>query len=138
MLLSARMLDSVVTYNDFIVVDEARFTEGDSLFVYFMLIDLNKDNNPTKFRPSGRRYIPAVGATVSVTIKSNDDSSTLVKVADQPFPADDRSIWRIQILATDELAGTFTMQLTLTEGATVTHGVVRAGLSVNSQTEAFC
>lgn len=120
MLLSGQILDNVAGVNDFEVVPEARFTEADPVFIYIRLCDLNKDKNS---RPAGRRYIPATGATLQITIKSVDTAKTLVKTATNPYSGD-TSIWRIQLTAADALKGTYSMQLALTEGASVTRGLL--------------
>lgn len=134
MLLSARMLENVASVNDFNYVDQVRFTQGDALFVYFQLVDLNKDVNN---QPSGKRFMPASGATLSVEVNTINDATTLTKIATQPY-ANDTSIWRIQILAGDNIAGTFTMKLALTQSGVVTRGVVNNSISIVSQTQAFC
>jgi hypothetical protein len=137
MLLSARILQNVTGVNDWEVADEVRFTEGDSLYVFLMLTDLNKDKDIQRIRPSGRRYVPATGATLQVTVQSIDSAKTLVRIAVQPF-ANDPSIWKFQIMSTDSLRGTYSIKLALTEGATVTHGVMKNGVSAEPMNGAFC
>ena len=134
MLLSARMLDNVSNVNSFDTVDQVKFTQGDALDVSFQLIDLNKG---TSNKPVGERYMPAALSTLNVVVSTINTATTLTKVATQPF-ANDTSIWKIQILATDNIAGTFTMKLALTQGGVVTNGVVKAALSIVPQTAAYC
>lgn len=131
MLLSARMLNNVSDANSFEYGTQSRFMEGDTPYVYFQLIDVNKDGN---LKPQGRRYAPTAVATLTVVIKNVDDSKTLTKTATQPF-TNDGSIWRFQVSSSDALRGTYSFKLTLTEnsGATTTYGYVTNALSVVPQ-----
>ncbi len=129
MLLSARILNNVSDVNSFEYATECKFTEGDTLYIYFQLIDLNKDLN---LKPPGRRFIPASGATLTATVHNIDASKILVKTATQPY-ASDTSIWRFQVTAADVLRGTYSIKLALTESSVVTRGVIKSGLSVEPQ-----
>lgn len=137
MLLSARPLINVSGVNDFEISDTVSFTQGDALYVYFQLIDQNKDRTIQGFKPSGRRYVPASGSTLSVVIPSVDSTRIITKTATNPYSSD-TSIWRIQITASDALVGTYSLKLTLTEGATVTYGTVNNMLSVSPQNSSYC
>ena len=129
MLLSGRMLENVTSVNGYDLVNEVRFTEGDSGYVHFVIIDLNKDQS---MKPPGRRYIPAASSTLSVVIQNVDSSKTITRSASNPY-ATDTSIWRVQILATDVLKGTFSLKLALTEVSVITRGVIKNALSVQPQ-----
>lgn len=139
MLLSAKLLNSVANVNTFEYVDQLPFTEGDApLDIYLQITDLSKDRLVQGFKPSGRRYIPAVGALLQVTIQNIDQSKTIVKSATQPF-AGDTSIWKIQLLTTDPVInGTLSLTLKLTEGSTITNGFVFNALSVGGLNPSFC
>lgn len=133
MLLSARFLNDVASVNSFEPADAAEFTEGDATYVYFQLIDLTLDRQADGFEPAGRRYVPAVGATLQCVIESIDDAKTVTRLADQPF-AQDGSIWRVQILSSDTIRGTANLRLRLTEGSTTRTGLVKSGFRIHSAT----
>jgi hypothetical protein len=137
MLLSARMLVDVASVNSYQPADTARLTENDTVDVFFQLIDKSLDLPNQGFWPSGRRYMPATGATLKVTAQSIDGAKTVVRFASQPYPQDP-SIWRLSLLATDQVRGTYAFQLELTEGGKVTRGVVQQAISVESLTQSFC
>jgi hypothetical protein len=127
------MLSSVGSVNDFEYVDEIEFTEGDAVRVYFQLIDAAKDKPLQQFKPAGRRYVPADGATLKVTLANIDDAKGVTeRVAVQPYPGD-ASIWYVDVAATDAVRGTVDMVLKLTEGVKVTRGKLPAALNVSNQ-----
>lgn len=121
MLLSARPLKDVANVNSFEWTTTAEFTAGDAGNFYFQLIDRSLDLSNQGFSPSGRRYMPAAGATLSCKIMSINDAITVTRVATQPF-ANDPSIWALPLLTTDLLNGSYSMRMTLTEGSVVKHG----------------
>ncbi len=129
MLLSARVLINVADVNTFEYADEARFTQGDQTYIYFQLIDSEKDKTA---KLPGRRYTPTAGATLVAVISSIDTAKTYTKVATQPYSGD-LSIWRIQVLSTDTVVGTASIKLALTEGSVTTRGIIRNALSVSAQ-----
>lgn len=126
MLLSARILSNVASVNVFTYENVARFTEGDGPDLYFQLIDASLDR---QCDPPGRRYMPAAGATLEVTVQNIDNTKTLVRFASQPY-ATDPSIWKLTLLPTDKVRGTADLRLKLTESPKVTNGVAKMALSV--------
>lgn len=134
MLLSARPLKDVATVNSFEVDSSVDWTEGDTLTLYFQLIDASLDVSSQGFNPAGRRFCPPATSTLTVTLENIDDARKLVRTASQPFP-EDLSIWSIPILVTDKVRGTPQMRLTLTmPGAKVVYGVVKNLFRVQSAT----
>ncbi len=129
MLLSARILENYVNNNTFEYATEARWTEGDAVTVYIQLIDLAKDRREHGFNPSGRRYVPATGATLVIAVDTLDDAKKLNRNA--TAVTGDGSLWRFTILATDNVRGTAHLRLTLTEGAVVTRGLLDSALSIS-------
>ncbi len=125
MLLSARWLTNVVDVNTWDYADKVEFNEGDPVSVYFQLNDLSKD------KPLGKRYVPEAGATLQVTVTNLDDSKVYAKVATQVYSTTDASIWRFTISATDDITGTPSIQLQLTEGATVRRVLLKAAIRVH-------
>lgn len=128
--LSARVLKDVQSVNSFEADTELSWTEGDTLDVHLQLIDVSLDRALQGFQPEGRRYVPAAGATLSCVIENIDDAKKITRLASQPF-ANDGSIWRLSILATDVIRGTPQLRLTLTEGTKVTRGLVRLALKIH-------
>lgn len=120
MMLSCRLLKNVDGVNSFDAATEVTFTEGDAASVYLQLVD-----EDTKLG----RYMPAVGATLEVTLDNLDSAKRVVRAATQPF-AQDPSIWKVDVLPTDKVAGTVTLRLKLTEGLKVTRGSKKAALLV--------
>lgn len=127
MRLSATFLTDVANVNAFREVAYVQMTEGDTLDVYLQLVDTAVGDGFN----ARRRYIPAVGATLSVEITALDDAKKVTKVCSQPF-TQDGSIWKFTILPTDPVSGTKIVKLTLTEGAKVTRGVVQPAILVSS------
>lgn len=132
MLLSARFLSNVASVNIFDWVQPIEFNEGDPVTVYLQLVDASLDKEVQGWKPvvAGRRYVPASGATLQVIVQNIDDAKTLTKVATQPFPTTDPSIWSFSIAATDQVAGTVSLTLVLTEGGTVRRGLIKAAIRV--------
>lgn len=129
MILGARILTDVGNVNTFRCVQYAEFTEMESYNLYFQLMDLSKD---TENKPSGRRYMPATGAVLSVVIDNIDDARKITKTATQPF-VNDPSIWSVNIVESDGLrAGTKALKLTLTEGSTISRGICKSVIRVSS------
>lgn len=133
MLLTCRLLKDVGSVNSFAYADTVEFTIGDTLTVYFQLIDSSVDTFRQGFNPAGRRYVAADAATLSVVLDSVDDARKVTRAAVQPFPGD-LSIWSVDVRAVDatKIRGTITLRLTLTEDDVVTRGVRAAALLARS------
>jgi len=133
MLLSARFLSNVADANGFTYESAAQWTEGDAPLLTFQLVDLAKDRPEQGFVPGGRRYVPAVGATLSVTFDNVDTAKVVTRAATQPFSTRDPSIWQVQVQATDKIKGTCNFRLQLSESAVVTRGLVKNAVLVSPQ-----
>lgn len=131
MLLRARMLNAVASVNAFEVVQQVQFTQGDTIDVYFQLIDATLDPAP-RYIPAGRRYMPAVGALLTVRLDNIDDNIQVTRSATQPF-AQDPSIWKVTVVGTDAIVGTCALVLTLTESGKVTRGRTEAAVEICAQ-----
>lgn len=129
------MLDGVSSVNDFDYVDQAEFTQGDTIQVYFQLIDASQDKPSAGFKPAGRRYMPPSGATLSVVIDNGgcDFHQAITRSAVQAFPTSDPSIWYLQIMGTDQVRGTVDLQLKLTVSGVITYGRATAALAIVNQ-----
>lgn len=132
MLLSARMLNNVASVNAFDWAENVEFTQGDQVDVYFQLIDASLDKAVKGYVPAGRRYMPAAGATLSVTIANIDDAVQIVRSASQPF-ANDPSIWKVSVLNSDKIVGTCALVLVLNESGKKTYGRLEAAVLVAGQ-----
>jgi hypothetical protein len=131
LILSARILKDCAGVNSFEYGDSVKFTKGDSVDVFFVLINSDLDTATEGFIPPGRRYVPAVSATLTCTIENIDDAKTLTRVAVQPYVGD-ASVWKISFLSTDTVEGTANLRLTLIEGAKTTRGVLRNAFRIQS------
>jgi hypothetical protein len=131
MKLSAIFLVDVGSVNIYQESQQLEMTEGDSATVYIQLRDLAVQTAYQGYKNPGRRYVPAVGATLSIQIDTMNSANiaTVTKVCAQPF-VQDPSIWMFTILPTDPVAGTKRLKLTLTEGAKISAGVVNSALLV--------
>jgi len=146
MLLAGRFLTGVANVNTFDgVAPSISMNAGDTQGLYFQLVDASVDRKEQGFSPSGRRYIPASGATVSVAFTNTDTGpdvcvtefggsrinpsapANITRSASNPF-AQDTSIWMVQLLGTDSLKGTVNVAITLTEPGSPPRIVKCAGL----------
>jgi hypothetical protein len=114
MKLSGRPLTNIVSVNSYNETEELEFHVGDATTLYLQLVDLDQRPSSQGYYPQGRRYMPAVGATLSVTFENLDNAKRLVRSATQPYNQDS-SIWAVPILATDPVSGTVGIKCVLTE-----------------------
>lgn len=137
MLLSARALNDVASVNSFEVADSVSWSTGDSVSLYFQLIDSSVDSGMQGFYPAGRRYMPPLTSTLSVQIQNLDTTKQITRLATQPFP-EDASIWMVTILPTDAIYGSPQMLLTLTEPSKTIRGLVKSMLKIHPTTNTGC
>lgn len=127
--IAIRLLDDVQSVNSLELATEVSVASGDPLTINLQLVNtmrLSWDlNSPVV------RYMPAAGATLSITFENIDDSKRMTKVASQPF-AQDGSIWRVELMSQDtaKLRGTISLGYTLTEGTRVVSGRLLAAILV--------
>lgn len=138
MLLSARILNAVSGVNSFEIAESAQFSQGDTLTLYFQLLDASLDTSSKGFDPPGRRYIPATGATLQCTLTNIDDAKQVSRYATAAFPADDRSVWALSVLASDGISGTSDLVFKLTEGSIVTNGRLVAAVRATGVAGVCC
>lgn len=129
MILSARFLTNVGSVNDFGYTQNVEFTEGDAVDVYFQLIDSTKDQGAEGFKPSGRRFMPASGATLTALVDNIDTAKQVTRSCTQPY-ANDPSIWLLTLLATDAIKGTANLKLTLVESSVTRRALVKNAIRV--------
>lgn len=109
-----KLLEDVQSANSFYEVDEFELISGNPTTLYFRLITVR--NKDLEDQISDLRYLPAVGATMTVEFVHIDSNKSISRVATQAFPSDDRSVWKVDILATDKIAFN-SMKVILTEGS---------------------
>lgn len=135
MKLGARILSGVGNVNVFAYTTAVEASVGDAVDVYLQLVDVEQHLNSQGFFPAGNRYMPLAGATLAVDVQNLDAAKAFTRVATQPF-AQDPSIWRFSVLATDPVAGTVSLRLRLVEaGSTRTLGL-QAALRFDGSAEA--
>lgn len=116
MKLGVRVLNSNSTLNNLMHLNQIEVSPGETATVIMQLVDLTTVSESNRI---GNRYMPATGATLSVTIQSNNSANVLTKVASQPF-AQDASVWQITLNATETAQiGAMDLLVTLTEGASI-------------------
>jgi hypothetical protein len=125
--LGARLLTAVGSVNVFGYTTEVEATSGDAFDVYLQLIDRDQLKADAGFTPSGQRYMPAVGATLQVTMPNLDSSKVVTRMATQPF-AQDASIWKFSVLSTDPLDSTASLKLVLNESGVIRTAFLQAVL----------
>lgn len=132
MLLSCRILENVCGVNDFGYTTQAEYTEGSPTTIYIQLVDKAKDQSSKGFVPSGRRFVPAAGATLRVTVDSIDDDKKVTRTATQPYSLDG-SIWSFSMLSTDTIRGTADIRLELTQSSVIIYGNLKNAISISAQ-----
>lgn len=115
---SVKLLENVNNINQFQTVESVRLTRGNPYSLYFRVIQ------PTV---GGLRYIPATGATGTVKFTHIDDTKKITRAATNPF-AGDKSIWKVDILATDEIQFN-SMTFELTDGTGPSAPVYKINIS---------
>jgi hypothetical protein len=139
MRLSAIFLNDFASVNIYRESETFEMTEGDAATVYIQLRDISVQTVFEGYKNPGRRYVPIAftggsppPVTLTVSIDSMDDANTvlLTKIATQPFPTTDPSIWMFNILSTDPCRGTRRMKLKLTDANGVTNGIVNSAILV--------
>lgn len=138
MQLSARMMDDVSSVNNYSYTPSTELTQGNGSDVFFQLIDAAVNLATSGANPTGRRYCPSTAATLQVTFKSIDNSVTVCRFAALAWPTQDLSMWKITIFPTDNLVGTYTMFLRLTDGSSVLMGSVQMAVQIQGLQQSMC
>lgn len=143
MRLGLRWLSDVGGINSWSYTSQPDFFEADAQTLYFQLVNEEATGNavgtlspafgllgsPVSAVP--RRYVPAAGATLTVTLDSIDAARVITRVVSQPFPGDG-SIWRLDLTSADGVRGTVDLRLALNEAGVQHSAVVPAALRVRS------
>lgn len=144
MRLGLRWLRDVSSVNSWNYASQPEFYQGDTETLYLQLVDEDAVGSqvgglnpafglgpaaPVQSVP--RRYMPAAGASLIMTLDSIDSAKRIDRVLSQPFPGD-TSIWRLDISAADPVNGTVDLILVLNESGTMHRARVNGGLRVRS------
>ena len=130
-----KLLESVNNYNSFDVVDIFEHVNGNQQDIYFRLIQKFSGNQPNF---NDLRWLPSSSAQVTVNFDSLDQANVINRVATMVYPNDDRSIWKLTLLAADVISGS--MKLTLTDNG-ITETLLLDGRLIASGTgssQFFC
>lgn len=92
MLISANLLNARATLNDYFQVKSVSYVPGTKFSLKFQIIDVE----------SGNRVMPTSGALVNVIFYKND-ATQLTLAASMMFPSDDRSMWSVDVSASNSL-----------------------------------
>lgn len=134
MFLSGRMLKNVQNVNSWEIANEVRLREGNASIVYFQLTDDEQASDI--MNGFGLRYMPAIGATMTITISSINSAYVINKIATQPFPLDP-SIWQFFLLSTDKITQG-NLIFTLTESGVTKTGVISKAIVLQSLNPGLC
>ena len=129
MLLGARILSGFSSVNSWQETrQQADVTASQSEDVYLQLVDLSQD--PGAALP-GRRYCPGAAATLAVTLPHMDTTRVVTRSCTRVSSLD-TSIWKLQLLASDQLlVGTKSLHLVLVDSGQTLRGIVPQGLRVH-------
>ena len=137
MKLAIRPLVEVSGVNAWRYATEWEAFRGDPADLYFQLVDAERNIGLVFTHDvKGLRYMPPAASTLLVTFLNVNTAKQFNRAASQPF-AQDPSIWRVQVLASDTmLGGTVSMKFALTEPGPVVRGAyLQAGLRVSGANE---
>lgn len=131
MVLSSKILKNVDGLNSWQHADSWTLgrdgEQGEPATLYFQLVDQDRESI---------RYIPSNTATLQVTFPSLNDDLILTKTAQIAF-VDDRSIWKVDILATD-LPNGGVVRFALTDGGVTRRWSVTGALKINKVNAGGC
>ncbi len=133
MLLSGTVLKNVQSVNSFERTTNVMVRQGNPTTLYIQLIDLEQ----TDSNGQSLRYMPASGASMTITLGSIDSTKGVNRLASQPYSSDDRSIWSLNILSTDQF-GQGNINFTLTEGSTVRTATILNGIVIWATNSGTC
>lgn len=119
-----KLLDNVSNINSFDSVTEILLTRGNQFDMYFQLmVERSSDSSG-----SVQRYIPqGTSVRVEVQFDNLDQEYHIRRTASKAFSGDD-SIWKVPILAQDQLMFN-SMRVTLTEDGKVTNFIVETDIA---------
>ncbi len=104
-----RLLENVKDFNTFREVQQFEHVNGSQQDLYFRIIQVEADSKPDQDR---LRWIPSAGATVQFRFDSIDQAQVVTRSGTMVYPTEDRSVFKVTILAAENISGSVTMTLT--------------------------
>lgn len=134
MYLSARIITNVQSVNSYKEAADVRFRQGNPATLYIQLTDAEQ----TDVDSHALRYMPASGASMTLTISALNANDVVTKAATQPF-ANDTSIWSMPITAAEAAnLGSGNLTGSLTEGLVVRNFYIKNAIVVDPTNTSFC
>jgi len=127
MKLSIRYLLNYNNPNSYTPADQLEFAAGDTVTVYFELVDLSQNQYGD---PPGIVYIasPSPTRVLTVTVQNNNDALVLVKV---PTQVAGTPFWTMNFASGEIAGGTYSLKLLLVEGSKLTNSNINASVLVD-------
>lgn len=97
-----RLLESVLNANSFCEVNQLEYSQGSGDAIYFRL---TQDKSAKCEECEKMRWLPSNTATLQIVFENIDQSAKITRTATMPFPSDDRSIWKVDMMQNDKLIG---------------------------------
>ena len=104
-----RLLENVKDFNTFREVDQFEHVNGSQQDLYFRIVQVEADSGPESMN---NRWLPSGSATVQFKFDDIDQARVISRSGTMVYPSDDRSIFKVTILATESINGSVTMILT--------------------------
>lgn len=130
-----RLLDNVKDFNTFKEVEQFEHVNGSQQDIYIRLVQ-----SPANAQPNDNllRWLPSSGATLMFKFDNLDSALVISRSGTMVYPSDDRSIFKVTLLAGDVISGNVSVQLT--DGG-VTETILLDGRLIASGTDSnrfFC
>lgn len=114
-----RLLENVKDFNTFSEVEQFEHVNGAQQDIYIRIVQV-----PAQAQPGDElnRWLPSASATLKFNFDNLDSALVISRSGIMVYPTDDRSIWKVTILATETINGALTVDLTdggLTETLTL-------------------
>lgn len=114
-----RLLENVKDFNTFTEVEQFEHVNGSQQDIYIRIVQV-----PAQAQTGDvlNRWLPSSGATLKFNFDNLDSALLISRSGTMVYSADDRSIWKVTILATEIISGALTVDLTdggLTETLTL-------------------
>lgn len=128
MRLGGQIISHWCDVNDFDYSQTFEYNQGSNATVHLQLIDLDKKICDCSKGSFYLRYIPEPGASLQIQVHNIDDNQ-VIDLAGTQDPTDP-SVWSFDLLPSYQI-GSGNIHLALTEGSTVSKGVIKEGIHTN-------
>lgn len=106
-----RLLENVKDFNTFTEVDQFEHVNGSQQDIYIRIVQVPAQAQPGDVH---NRWLPSSGATLKFNFDNLDAAVAFSRSGVMVYPTDDRSIWKVTVLANEVISGSLT--ITLTDG----------------------